>query len=90
MKTGRLWLYKDMPGYDKLVKQMLDFPNCIHDDMIDCLGMCVESATKNLQLLAQMPPALARLQKPNWLQQLQQVREPEYGPDVNTGESFCS
>jgi LmbE family N-acetylglucosaminyl deacetylase len=89
MKTGRLWLYKDMPGYDKLVKQMLDFPNCIHDDMIDCLGMCVESATKNLQLLAQMPPEMARLQKPNWLQQLSQPREPEYGPDQNDGSRMC-
>jgi hypothetical protein len=79
-----------MPGYEKLKKQLLDWPNGPHDDHADCLAICCEAATTNLQLLTQMPPALAALRKPNWLQQLNAPREPEYGPDVNMGESFCS
>ena len=47
MKTGRLWLFAGMPGYEKLKKQLLDWPNGSHDDHADCLAICCEAATSS-------------------------------------------
>lgn len=45
LKSKRLWLYAGMPGYDRLVKQLLDWPNAKHDDFSDCLAQVVAAPT---------------------------------------------
>jgi hypothetical protein len=65
LKSRRLWLYAAMPGYDRLVKQLLDFPNSKHDDFTDALAQVVAAPTG---YQAETPP---QTQKPrNWLTEL--------------------
>jgi hypothetical protein len=42
LTAKRLWLYSGMPGYQKLVTQLVKWPKLgRHDDYADCLGMVV-------------------------------------------------
>jgi hypothetical protein len=42
LKSKRLWLFAGMPGFQKLVDQLLRWPRVKHDDLADCLGRCIE------------------------------------------------
>lgn len=68
LKSGRLWLCSWMPGYDKLEKQLLQFPNNQHDDFCDCLSMCCECPTNFLRETT--PLQYEHQMSDNWLRKL--------------------
>lgn len=68
LKSGRLWLCGWMDGYDKLEKQLLQFPNVQHDDHADCLSMCCECPTNFLRETT--PVQYENQNADNWLRKL--------------------
>jgi hypothetical protein len=46
LTSRRLWLYGNMPGYQKLVNQLVKWPKLgRHDDFADCMGMVIAAPT---------------------------------------------
>jgi hypothetical protein len=45
MQRDKVRLFAGMPGYDKLVKQLLSFPKGSHDDFTDGLAQCLIADT---------------------------------------------
>jgi len=63
LANKRLWLYAAMPGYQRLVQQLVKWPKLgRHDDFADCAGMVVGAPT-GYQL--ENPPVVASTT--NWL-----------------------
>jgi hypothetical protein len=68
LSAKRLWLYAGMPGYQRLVQQLVKWPKLgRHDDFADCAGMVV-SAPTGYQL--ENPPAI--VSTTNWLRKFNQ------------------
>ena len=66
LANRRMWLYAGMPGYDRLVQQLLKWPKLgRHDDFADCAGM-VAAAPTGYQL--ENPPKTESAT--NWLRKL--------------------
>jgi hypothetical protein len=85
LKSRRLWLYAAMPGYDRLVKQLMDFPNSKHDDFSDALAQVAAAPTG---YLAEIVP---QAQKPkNWLEGLHAAREVDDPYPDNGAGSGCN
>jgi phage terminase large subunit-like protein len=76
LKSKRLWLCSWMPGYQRLVNQLLEFPNSTHDDFSDCLSQIVAAPTGYQN---DMPPALVP-KRPGWF-------PPSGGGDDDGGDS---
>lgn len=70
--SKRLWLSASMPGFQKLIGQLLKWPRIKHDDMADALARCIEVPT---YYEADVQP----VQTSSWLQRLHDEanREPE-------------
>lgn len=62
----RLWLYAGMPGYDRLVNQLIKWPKLgRHDDFADCAGQVVAAPTGYQLENPPAPPSVT-----SWLQKL--------------------
>jgi hypothetical protein len=87
MKGKRLFLYAKMRGYDRLVQQLLKWPNIKHDDFADGLSLVVAAPTGwQHETIPQQPGT-----GPNWLQKLNQnapVEDAYY--DSGCGTGFCA
>lgn len=77
LTAKRLWFYSGMPGYQKMVNQLVKWPKLgRHDDFADCAGMVVAAPT-GYQL--QAPPVVQSAM--NWLRTLHQpdILDDSYG-----------
>lgn len=84
MKGKRLFLYSQMPGYDRLCAQLLKHPRNSHDDFADALSQCLTAET------GWQREALPVQPNPNdWLKRLNAAVPPEVGPDENDGTRVC-
>lgn len=86
LATGRLWFYAGMPGYNKLVQQLLKWPKLgKHDDMADACGMCVEAPTGY-----QMQQAPVAVPISHWLRKLNSSEAtPDDAYDNGCGSGIC-
>ena len=81
--SRRLWLYGNMPGYQKLVQQLVKWPKLgRHDDFADCLGMVVEAPTG--YELTNLPSAIPI---GHWLRRLNAVQV-DQEPDTRMAGSY--
>jgi hypothetical protein len=77
----RLWLYAGMPGYQRLVNQLVKWPKLgRHDDFADCAGMVVAAPTG--YQMTNPPQTVSTL---NWLRKFNQA-EPM---DDSYGDNGC-
>jgi predicted phage terminase large subunit-like protein len=84
----RVWLYRRMPNYDKLVKQLLRFPRSGHDDYADAMGMACEAPT-GFQF--ESTPQQQHQHDNNWLHKLHPAMEPgDQYYDSGCGTGFCA
>ena len=75
--SKRLWLYAEMPGYQRLVTQLTKWPKLgRHDDFADCAGMVV-AAPVGWQM--ENPPTVASAA--NWLR--------KFNPAGLADDSYC-
>jgi len=84
----RIWLYRHMPNYDKLVKQLLRFPRSGgHDDYADAMGMACEAPT-GFQFEA--VPSQQLQSVGSWLNRLHNCAPvDENYPDSGGGSGLC-
>jgi phage terminase large subunit-like protein len=69
----RLWLYANIPHYNRLVQQLLRFPRSGHDDLADCLGLATEAPT--FFTSDPTPTQIQQTQSPSsWLRRLNPVQ----------------
>jgi hypothetical protein len=86
MRGKRVFLWSKMKGYDKLVQQLLKFPNIKLDDFADCLAMVVAAPTRWQYDAIPQPPSNS-----NWLQRLHSndSNENENYPAGPCGSGIC-
>src|ERR1019366_4590447 len=79
LAAGRLWIYRHIPGYERLSQQLVKWPKLgRHDDFADCAGMVVGAPTGYEGTL---PPRVESNKQ--WLRDLNQVTinvEPDTRP----------
>jgi len=83
MRGKRLYLFAQMPGYNRLCEQLLKFPNAGHDDFADALSQCLTAET------GWQRESLPVQSTSNWLKRLNEAALPEVGPDENDGTRIC-
>jgi hypothetical protein len=86
LASKRMWLYAGMPGYQRLVTQLVKWPKLgRHDDFADCAGMVVAAPT-GYQL--ENPPTIVAAT--NWLRKFNASETPDDSYyDTGCGTGFC-
>jgi predicted phage terminase large subunit-like protein len=89
LETGRVWLYGQMPNYQKLIQQAVEFPDGGHDDHADCFAQAIEAAVEVALLLNAPHISAAAPKGKTWLQRLNEVQvESDDYPDFGGGNGL--